>query len=399
MSAKEKLLKNIDVRETIDGTVFRVRISHKGQSYTATRDDLKEAIAWKDESKRRLKAGLPLEGDVPQGDMTLLGASGKFILSATDRSRSTISMYNFAQGQLLKYFGNHILLSEITPLRMHDYLNQRRSVDEVGASKLYQEMSFVRMVYQAAAGWGINIPSPEKDIPRPKRPQPSREDKLDRVIKAKEMTSFLTKAKGRPNKLYLFLMLLLYTGMRPSEAASLRWERMSKSEEKAMRAKKRHVGYVDLPRGGFSRVGTKTGTRFVPAHPVAIKIIEHLKKHRANNEETGEKDKFVFIPDEHLQRDRPYLFYRSSFETAREKAKIRLNIDFYSFRHTARSRMAVCGVQDSAAEEIVGHADKGKQMQAVYTHYEDIDLVREIIKLDYPWIKLELPKAPPASST
>lgn len=385
MSAKDKLLKNIDVRETDDGTVFRVRISYRGKSYTATRDELKDAIEWRDDSRRRLKSGLPLEGDIPQGDMAFLKASDKFILSASDRSPSTISMYNFAQSQFLKYFGQKILLSEITPLRMHDYLGQRRGVDHVGPSKLYQEMSFLRMVYQAAGGWGIRIASPEKDIPRPKRPQLSREDKLDRVIKADEMILLLDEAKKRPNNLYYFLLFLLHTGMRPSEAAALRWERLPIPEEKTRRKAKRHIGYVDLARGGYSRIGTKTGTRFVPAHLIADKIIKYLKKERDKNGE-NEKNQMVFIPTTHKQRNRPYLFYRRTFETARTKSGIRQNVDFYSFRHTARSRMAVCGVQDSAAEEIVGHEDK--KMQKVYTHYEDTDLVREIAKLDYPWIKL-----------
>jgi hypothetical protein len=43
--------------------------------------------------------------------------------------------------------------------------------------------------------------------------------------------------------------------------------------------------------------------------------------------------------------------------------------------------MAVCGVQDSAAETIIGH--EGDKMQMTYTHYEDEDLIREIKKLKY----------------
>ena len=124
--------------------------------------------------------------------------------------------------------------------------------------------------------------------------------------------------------------------MRPSEAAELHWERLPAKEERILENKRKHIGYVDLDRGGFSRVGTKTETRFVPAHPVAINILSRLTK----------VSKYVFLPerkklpagnqpkDHAKQPDRPYSFFRRSFETARAKAKIDVKtIKSYIFQH------------------------------------------------------------------
>lgn len=98
------------------------------------------------------------------------------------------------------------------------------------------------------------------------------------------------------------------------------------------------VGYVDLERGGFSKIGTKTNSRFVPAHPEAIKIIGQLEEMATNGK------KLVFLDDDYITRPRAYLFYRRSMQITLQKAMvngviIRQDINFYSFRHTARSAM------------------------------------------------------------
>ncbi len=392
MAGKHDPMRNIDVRETDDGLVYRIRVTYKGKKYSATRDTPEDALTWKKDTLARLKSGKPLQGDIADGDMKFSDASGKLISSRGDRSKSTIEGYQWAELSILKYFGNNVLLSEVTPVRVYEFVDYRRNTDHVGASKIGQELSFIRQVYQNARGLGSTLQSPELDIKRPKKLERSREDQLARVIKKEELTCFLETVRQRKQELYLFLIFLLYTGMRPTEAASLRWKALDGRDDANARLAKEHRGFVDFTRGGFSKVGTKTNPRFVPGHPVAMKIIKTLQKKQKNQKKEDLKRKFVFILDEHGQKDRPYLFFRTVFRNAKRDSrkddgtKLRSDIDFYSFRHTARSRMGVCGVQDSAAETIIGH--EGNKMQAVYTHYEDDDLINEIKKLDYPWLEI-----------
>ena len=372
----------IEKRKRKKGLVYIAYIRLKGYpAEVRSFDKYSDAVVWAEEREHQIKNGIPAEGKVAPGDMELGKATDKFIESATDKSKNTVNDYRFAQTQLLLYFGEKKLLSEITTPDVSQFIAKRMGQDGVGPSKMRAELTLIRLVYQKAAEWGVNLRSPEESIPRPKHRRKSREDELDRVIKPDEMIALLNESKNRPNYLYWFLLFLLYTGMRPSEAAALHWKRLPAEKEKELILQRKHVGYVDIERGGFSRIGTKTETRFVPAHPIALDIIAQLD----NN------NKYVFIPDRDEQPDRPYTFFRRTFETSRTKAKIdsnqiRQDIDFYSFRHTARSRMAASGMQDSAAEMIIGHADK--EMQRTYTHYDDEGLITEISKLNYPWLSI-----------
>ncbi len=372
----------IEKRKRKKGIVYIAYIRLKGYpAEVRSFDKYSEAVVWAEEREHQIKNGIPVEGKSDPGDMELGAATDKFIQSATDKSKNTVNDYRFAQTQLLHYFGEKKLLSQITTPDVSQFIAKRMGQDGVGPSKIRAELTLIRLVYQKASEWGINLRSPEEAIPRPKHRRKSREDELDRVIKPDEMGALLNETKNRPNNLYWFLLFLLYTGMRPSEAAALHWKRLPAQEERELIRKRKHVGYVDIERGGFSRVGTKTETRFVPAHPRALEILSQVDTNGM----------YVFIPDRKEQPDRPYTFFRRTFETSRTKTRIdgnsiRQDIDFYSFRHTARSRMAACGVQDSAAEMIIGHADK--EMQRTYTHYDDEGLIAEISKINYPWLSI-----------
>lgn len=381
--AKKNPLRNIEIKEGVYGTVYRIRIAVKGKRYTASRDTLPEAIQWRDESITTLRSGGTLEGDIPAGDMLLGDALSKFIHSSRkDKARNTIHQYLSAETQLIKYFGEKRLLSSIRPPHILEYIDKRQITDSVSGSKICQELSLIRLVYEYAQAYEVNLPSPELSIKRPKKRTDSREDRLDKVITINELQALLKESQKNSHSLYLFLLFLLYTGMRPSEAASLRKRRLSMKDEKDAKKEKRHIGYFDKVRGGFSRVGTKTETRFVPGHPIAIAIVNYLIQQNSGSQ-------FLFLPNNHGQKDRPYLYFRWKFRNSRKNAKIdnmislREDINFYYFRHTARSKMASCGIQDSAAETIIGHADHS--MKAVYTHYNDIELIEQIQKLQYPW--------------
>ena len=119
-------------------------------------------------------------------------------------------------------------------------------------------------------------------------------------------------------------------------------------------------------------------------HKVTIKIIEILL-------ESAPKDqRLVFLGNKYLGSDRAYRYYRRTMRTTLNNAivdgaKLRKDITFYSFRHTARSAMEVCGISTSMAETIIGHNDKS--FKFTYIHISDEDLVREIGKLEFHGFK------------
>lgn len=128
---------------------------------------------------------------------------------------------------------------------------KRMTVDDVGPSSIRIELSFIRSTYTKAIG--MSSPSPEIDTKRPKVKMKSREERLDNVITPAELSAILEEAQNRGNNLYYFLLFLLYTRMRPREAAQLYLDRLPAKQEREHIKKKQPVGYVDLQRREFTK--------------------------------------------------------------------------------------------------------------------------------------------------
>ena len=382
-------LVTITKRKTKRGISYKAQVCVNGQRPSKTFHRHLDAVRWEEETTERLLAGLGPVGEIASNDMAFLDASDRFIIeSRQTSSKASLNSYHFAQRQLLKSFGTNILLSEITSQDVSNHMLRRINTDNVGPSSLRQELSFLRLVYTRAKNWGIDLPSPEQGIKRPVIKMKSREERLDRVIKSEELQSLLDESKKRQINLYYFLLFLLYTGMRPSEAAQLYWQRLPAAEERKAIKEMQPVGYVDFPRGGFTKIGTKTGKRFVPFHPVVKNLLMILK------DSSGPENQLVFLPDSYINKDRPYRIYRRAMRTTIDNAllptsePLRKDIDFYSFRHTCRSAMESCGVQTAMAETIIGHNENS--FKFTYIHSSDEDLISEIKKLEYPGLKVDI---------
>lgn len=372
--------------KTAKGEVrYRVQLCIKGKRASKVFDRQLDAAIWQDETERLLKGGVSIGDRVAPGDMPWSEAADRFIIETRKTvAQSQSTSYGYAALQLGKSFGRK-LMSDITHQDVAAHVLKRMTVDEVGPSSIRIELAFIRSVYSKAKEWGVNYPSPELSIKRPKAKMKSREESLDRIISTDELNAIFTEAKKRQNNLYDYLLFLLHTGMRPSEAAELHWRRLPAREEKEAMRNLLSVGYVDLDRGGFSKVGTKTEQRFVPAHPVAITIIEKMR------ESAPKEQRLVFLENKYLGSDRAYRYYRRTMRTTLDNAqlngeKLRRDITFYSFRHTARSAMEVCGIQTAMAETIIGHNDRS--FKFTYIHISDEDLVREIGRLAFPGVEI-----------
>lgn len=401
--------------ERKSGTKYIAELMVAGKRQSKTFDDRIDAELWIRDKKQAELKGESLPGETPQGDMLFSDAADKFIVETRLAvSRSQSKSYEYSRRILLRSKPFKGLMSSITPQDVSAHLYQRMSIDGVGTSAIRNELSFLRGVYQKAVEWGINIPSPELNIKRPTHKQKSREDKLTLVAPIDEINAVFESAKLRRNNLHLYLRFLLFTGMRPNEAATLYWEKLPPKKDKAAMGASRPRGFVDEKRGGFSLVGTKTETRFVPAHPEALKIVKVLREQRKKNK-LNELDKLVFLDNKYEGRDEAYKYYRRSLQTTLQNARVRTpeeqekakkilkeangpiagerdalligsplntNVNFYTFRHTFRSNTAPCGIPTEVGETIIGHNDRS--FKFTYIHLDDETLVKEIAKLEYP---------------
>ena len=372
---------SIRKRKGKTGVKYFAEVHINGHREGKSFDDEIDARIWMRDMEKSIREGIPMDGEIAKGDMLLHKAMDRFIVeSRRVVSKSQIKSYENSQLVLSRSFPESKRMSALTREEVSTHVLKRMTEDGVGPSSIRNELAFIRGVYTRAIEWGINIASPELSIKRPKATMRSREDRLDYIISTDELQEIFKRAARSRNNLYYYLKFLLYTGMRPSEAACLYWYRLPRSKEKAAEKEKLPVGFVDLDRGGFSKVGTKTEKRFVPGHPEAIKIIEELRKNRKDDK------KLVFLDDKYIGKHMAYKYYRRSFQTVCSNARsdekdLREGINFYSFRHTFRSRLEECGVSTAFSETIIGHSEKS--FKYTYIHLSDQALIDAVQLLSY----------------
>lgn len=157
----------------------------------------------------------------------------------------------------------------------------------------------------------------------------------------------LDVCRGADNqKLHPYVLLMLHTGMRPSEAAGLTW------------------GQVDLSALMIELPITKTTRRRVPMTPQAAKALVAFRP-----PQPGPGD-FIFLPPGRSQDvlRRPSIFFRRSFDTALKACGI-TDFSLHDLRHTAASHLLMAGVDLRTLAEILGH--RTMEMVQRYTHLLD----------------------------
>lgn len=152
---------------------------------------------------------------------------------------------------------------------------------------------------------------------------------------------------------YAYILILLYTGMRPSELTELKKEN------------------INLEEGYFNVIKSKTdaGVRTVPIHSKLKPVFAHYMQ--VSN---------IYLLNTTRGAKIEYRNYMGrEYKTVRDQ----LGTDHtpYECRHTFITKCRECGVDDLCLQRIVGHKVKSIT-QRVYTHLELEELQREIDKLE-----------------
>ena len=342
----------ITQRKRKKGTVYRVEICVRGRRESATFDTKSAAHAWAEETEHLLRAGQPLPGELPDGDRHFDEAVTLFLRHLEDSPSlkpATKRMYNECASRLLPVFGGRTLKT-IARRDMAAYRDRR--LDKVGSATIRQDFVFVRRLYKhALLQWDLETPCPVDDVPLPAPPR-NREPILSQAQIEKLLDWCCVSASPR---LYSFVLLLLHTAMRPSEAATLRWEQ------------------ARLPERVLLLTHTKTGVpRRVPLTATAIAALENLRK------ETGGGE-LVFFPADYQLPPVASNYFRSAFATACKQAGLE-GITLYSLRHIAASYLIMGGVDIRTVADIMGHSQISMTMR--YTHLLDRHKLEAIQALD-----------------
>lgn len=257
-------------------------------------------------------------------------------------------------------------LSKITTESVAKYHAERGADWKVSANR---ELGFLKLIFQRAVEWGEVSQNPAalvKKYPEPK-------NKL-RILTDEEAVRLLEAAKPH---LVPFLTILLTTAMRPHEAFALHWEHDGWDTEKGLKV---------------SVVSLKKKIIFIPGA---------LAKNHKNREVPLSKELVAMF--EALRRDSksgkvfPWNSAPKSFRAAVTSAKLK-DVDLYTLKHTAASRMVRAGVDLITVTELIGHSDVKTTM--IYCHSSSETKREAVEKMSRIYFRtpknVDLPSAPAA---
>jgi len=253
---------------------------------------------------------------------------------------------------LKRHLGTDILLSEITPDMIKQYRDMRlrgtAEIKKVGASSVRLEMALLSDLFNVAKSeWGLPVENPVKEVPRPSPPAGR-----DIFLTHEQAALILEEAKKTRSKtFYFYLLTLLHTAMRPSEAARLQVKDI-------------------LANGSIRLLNTKNGeSRMVPMTKTLQEELRPLLQGKS-------AEHYLFIPIDKLPADmsfRPSTYFREQWEEARKRAKLP-HVRLHDLRHTAASHLIMSGTVTDlrTLAAILGH--KTLQMVMRYSHLLDSHL-------------------------
>ncbi len=341
---------SIEERKRKFGTVYKAYVCVKSRRVTATFDSKAKALTWAEETEYLLRAGLPLEGELPEGDMDFAKAVDHYTMSVAPRKRPNTRRLDIEIGKRLIGFFSGKSMNSINTGDVAAYRDYR--LQSVGSSSVIQDLSFLRCLYRMArVEWRLTVTDPTLDIRRPSAPkhrlallQPG---EIDRLL------DFC--CISRNEHLHCYVLLMLHTAMRPSEGAGLAWSQVLLDQ---------HI--IDLTE-------TKTDPRRVPMTSTVQRMLDGMKRNRQ------EHGRFVFLPNDNTYREQPHRFFRRSFGNAAKAAGIN-NFSLYGLRHSAASYLIMNGVDIRTVAEIMGHRSISQTMK--YTHFLDDHKIAAIQRLD-----------------
>lgn len=341
----------IETRKRKRGTVYIATVRLKGHpTLTQTFERKADAQAWATDKEAEIRRGRVIESGTV-GTISLDEAMSRYLATVTPTKKpNTQSRDHISAVPLRRHLGR-FLLRDIRPSVVAEYRDLRLNL--VSPSTLQKELALLSHLFTTVnREWELPIENPVTKIRKPALP----EGRL-RLLNQDEAQRLLEACRKSKNpKLYAYVLTLMHTGMRPSEAAGLKWKQ------------------VDFERRIVDLQVTKTVRRSVPLTDTAIQALQEISPEERNENER------VFLPgniSDHI-RQRPNLYFRRAFDNALKRSKI-TDFNMHDLRHTAASHLLMAGVDLRTLAEILGH--RSMQMVQRYTHLLDDHKLKAIDRI------------------
>jgi integrase len=338
-----KKMARVTKRKKKSGCSFIATIRIQGYpSISRTFDTKGEASAWAAKTEESIKAKKYNDPRLAM-NVSFGQAVERYLETISCNKATTTHMREKASAaRLMEQIGTKTPFGSISTAIVAQYRDGR--LKKVSAYSVRQELALLSHLFtKAKKEWGIPVENPVSGIERPAPPRGR-----TRFLTEEEASNLLESCRKARNKnLYYYILMLLHTGMRASEAAGLYWRQINF---------KQRVIYLS---------DTKNkDPRWVP---LTKELVAELSTLRELTE--GRDEKLVFLNEGQLQSDRvkarPGIKFREAFDAAKKRAGLP-DIHMHDLRHTAASHLIMAGVDIRTLADILGH--RTLQMVQRYTH-------------------------------
>lgn len=271
--------------------------------------------------------------------------ASKVLEYVKDKKKSFNTFYIPVMKPLVKFFGEK-LLHEITAKLVIQYQSMRKG--QVSGSSANRELALLKRCFNLAIQWNITNFNPVKGIAFYREPKGR-----TRFLTQKEIECLLQYC---PSWLREFVTVVVHTGMRLSEALSLKWQN------------------IDLLHCKILLEHTKNDEpREIPMSDTVYQILAN--KYRMYDCKDYQP---VFTPDSKKSYSSDYVYH--SFKKAVRKAQLGEDICIHTLRHTWASHLAMSGVDLLTIKELGGW--KTLSMVIRYSHLAEQHKREAIAKLE-----------------
>lgn len=209
----------IQTRKGKKRTTYTATVRVKGFPALARTFDTKgEGKNWAGDVEREMRMGR-YQDVRPAEKLTFAEVLLRYLeqISTTKRPNSECRDRDSAKA-IINGFGSEISLADVNPQRLAAYRDARMKI--VLPSTIQKEFALLSHMFNVARReWGLPVENPVPEVTRPKV-----RNNRTRFLTKEEAQKLLDIAKKSRNKnLFPYLLVMMHTGMRPSEAAGLTW--------------------------------------------------------------------------------------------------------------------------------------------------------------------------------
>lgn len=283
-----------------------------------------------------------------------------------DITAKSLGMYDEKYNKYIKPRIGSMRLQNVTDVHLQEIMNEQAGKSDSHCKKV---RSVLRQIFKRARQSRLIVYDPAEMLELPKATKGKR-----RPLTDEERKAVLTVAETHRSGLWI--LTLLYTGMRPGETAALRWEDIDfKKEEIHVQAAKESG-----TNNTIKEPKTEAGNRIIPLHAALKPKLQAAPRHPSG---------YVFVtgagnPQNENSLRRLWTGFKRALdiymgaEVKRNKiTKSVLSDDLvpYCFRHTFCTDLEKAGVPLNVAKEIMGHSDI-QTTANIYTH-RDLDTMHK----------------------